>query len=118
MTNPPDLDRFHAFRWRVVLASFLLVFGLAGAALAEVWNQGKTLDDRVQRQLEHSHRIDTAVDAVRVPICAVLYASLSRPSAGFTPEQVQARGIYLAVYGRGTSTRPGLNCPLPLPKGR
>lgn len=117
MTNPHDPPKaYYRLRWPVLLASFLLVFGLSGAAFAEVWNQNQTLDARVQSNLERGNQIGKAVDSVRVPLCAIMYAALSRPTAGFTPEQLESRGIYIDFYGPGTVDQPGLNCPLPLPK--
>lgn len=115
MTKPPDLNRFHWLRWRVVTFSLLLAFAALGYLLASVWSQGDDLDRRVQRNLERSHRIEAAVDSVRVPVCAILYASLSRPTTGFTPQQVQARQVYITAYGPGTVEHPGLNCPDRLP---
>jgi hypothetical protein len=118
VTSPPDLKGFHQFRWRAVFASFLLVFFLAGAALAEVWNQNATLDGRVNRQIAQSRQIVKAVDSVRQPLCSILYVALSRPVVGLTREQLQARVEYYRAYGPGTAQKPGLNCPRPLPTQR
>jgi hypothetical protein len=102
-------------RWRMVAVSFLAMFSLSASLLVVVYNQNATLDDRVQRNLDRSNRIETAVDSVRVPVCAILYAGLSRLPQGLTPQQLEARQVYGRYYGAGTHESPGLNCPLALP---
>ncbi|MCK9901295.1 hypothetical protein MXD63_14555 [Frankia sp. Cpl3] len=117
MTNQPD-PPIHPARWRAVAVSFVAAFALLGFLLATVWQQRAGLDDRVEENLERSHRIETAVDSVRIPLCAVMYAALSRPVVGLTPEQIESRGVYYQLYGPGTDDQPGLRCPLPLPGDR
>jgi hypothetical protein len=113
--EPDGPKNGHRLRWQVVLGSVVVVIGLIGAALAGTWNQNRTLDQRVEHNLDRSNRIETAVDSVRVPVCAILYAGLSRLPQGLTPQQLEARQVYGRYYGPGTHESPGLNCPLALP---
>ena len=117
MTRPPEppYRHIHVARWRTVLISFTAVVGVLAYLVASVHNQNAHLDDRVRANLARSDRIGVAVDSVRVPVCAIMYASLSRPTTGFTPEQLASRRDYVAAYGPGTPEQPGLNCPKPLP---
>lgn len=113
VTNQPD-PPIHPLRWRAVGVSFVAAFALLGFLIATIWQQRSSLDDRVVDNLERSHRIEEAVDSVRVPLCTILYVALSRPPAGLTPQQIEARVEYLRAYGPGTPDQPGLNCPKPL----
>lgn len=117
VTNQPD-PPIHPLRWRAVGVSFVAAFALLGFLIATIWQQRSSLDDRVVDNLERSHRIEEAVDSVRIPVCAIMYASLSRPTTGFTPEQIESRRVYVGFYGPGTPGQPGLNCPNPLPEPR
>lgn len=117
VTNQPD-PPIHSVRWRVVAVSLLAAFALLAFLLATVWQQRSSIDERVEENLERSHRIEEAVDSVRIPLCAVMYAALSRSVQGLTPEQIEARAEYYQAYGPGTAEHPGLRCPLPLPEVR
>lgn len=114
MTPPPS--RTHPVRWRLVLATFVAIVGVVGYLLVTVFEQNRTLDDRVAAQIARSDAIERAADSVRLPVCAILYAALSRPVEGLTPEQIQARLLYVAAYGEGTPDEPGLHCARELPE--
>ena len=111
MTVQPD-PGFHRVRWWVVMISFVVTFGLIGAGIAAVYNQGQA---QRREQQQRNAAIEAAVNGVRIPVCAIMYAALSRPVAGLTQEQIEARQVYIDAYGPGTPEAPGLRCSQPLP---
>jgi hypothetical protein len=116
--EPPPVGRHPQRLGRIVLIWSAVVLFVVGAGIANNWQSNRALDSKVDRGIARSHRIETAVDSVRQPLCTILYVALSRPAAGLTSQQVEARVEYYRAYGPGTGDQPGLNCPKPLPQVR
>lgn len=108
-----DLDRrvrAYTFRWRAVLAVFVLLIAALGALGGYSIDQARHAVEQDAEITRAAARADDVARVSRENFCAFLDVVIRNEPPDPTPDQAARWDAYRMMYGAGSPDLPGLEC--------